>query len=157
MQNDERWENSSILPEPERLAMFQEHVKEFEMRKVSAFKQLLSTFKLSLDSHWKDVLILKPELNEEFYRRIFEQYMSETKERCELDLLDLLKNNQFVKFQYTSPACCKKEIDFEEIEMVLKEDKRFLVFKDHVYRDALISRFIEEIREEELLKLNKPY
>ncbi|XP_068908784.1 transcription elongation regulator 1 isoform X1 [Tenebrio molitor] len=153
LRKDHRWDLADSLSREDKEKLFNEHIEHLLRKKREKFRELLDeTPDVSLTSTWKEI------------KRIIKEDPRYTKfassERCEREFKDYLKDKlitakgQFKELLQETKLITHKSLSnlrenqglMQEIEDILKNDKRYLVL-DHIpqERTQLILNYLEEL------------
>ncbi|XP_072390987.1 transcription elongation regulator 1 [Diabrotica undecimpunctata] len=153
LRKDHRWDLADSLNREDKEKLFNDHVEQLVKRKRQNFRELLDeTVEVSLVSAWKEI------------KKIIRDDPRYTKftssERCEREFKDYLKDKlilakgQFKELLHETKLITHKSLQtlrenqahMQEIEEILKNDKRYLVL-DHIpeERTQLVLNYLEEL------------
>ncbi|XP_060524851.1 transcription elongation regulator 1 isoform X2 [Cylas formicarius] len=153
LRKDHRWDLADSLSREDKEKLFNEHVEQLIKKKRQSFRELLDeTSEVTLVSTWKEI------------KRVVRDDPRYTKfassERCEREFKDYLKDKlmtakgQFKELLQETKLITHKSLTLlrenqnhmQEIEDILKNDKRYLVL-DHIpqERTQLILNYLEEL------------
>ncbi|KAH1027397.1 hypothetical protein HUJ05_000911 [Dendroctonus ponderosae] len=153
LRKDHRWDLAESLPRDQKEKLFNEHVEALLKKKRQSFREMLDeTSEVNLVSNWKE--IKKLIRDDPRYTKF------SSSERCEREFKDYLKDklltakNQFKELLQETKLITHKSLTLlrenqnhmQEIEDILKNDKRFLIL-DHIpqERTQLILNYLEEL------------
>ncbi|KYB29457.1 transcription elongation regulator 1 isoform X1 [Tribolium castaneum] len=153
LRKDHRWDLADSLSREDKEKLFNEHIEHLLRKKREKFRELLDeTPDVTLTSSWKEI------------KKIIKEDPRYTKfassERCEREFKDYLKDKlitakgQFKELLQETKLITHKSLSnlrenqgfMQEIEDILKNDKRYLVL-DHIpqERTQLILNYLEEL------------
>ncbi|XP_056630036.1 transcription elongation regulator 1 [Diorhabda sublineata] len=153
LRKDHRWDLADTLSREDKEKLFNDHVEQLVKRKRQNFRELLDeTTEVTLVSSWKEIKkIIKDDPR-------YTKFTSS--ERCEREFKDYLKDKlilakgQFKELLHETKLITHKSLQtlrenqthMQEIEDILKNDKRYLVL-DHIpeERTQLILNYLEEL------------
>ncbi|KAJ8921975.1 hypothetical protein NQ315_008612 [Exocentrus adspersus] len=153
LRKDHRWDLADTLSREDKEKLFNEHIEQLIKRKRQNFRELLDeTPEVSLVSSWKEIKrIIRDDPR-------YSKFASS--ERCEREFKDYLKDKlitakgQFKELLQETKLITHKSLHnlrenqalMQEIEDILKNDKRYLVL-DHIpeERTQLILNYLEEL------------
>ncbi|KAJ8961880.1 hypothetical protein NQ318_021498 [Aromia moschata] len=153
LRKDHRWDLADSLTREDKEKLFNEHIEQLIKRKRQNFRELLDeTPEVSLVSSWKEIKrIIRDDPR-------YSKFASS--ERCEREFKDYLKDklimakSQFKELLQETKLITHKSLQtlrenqahMQEIEDILKNDKRYLVL-DHIpqERTQLILNYLEEL------------
>ncbi|KAF7285403.1 hypothetical protein GWI33_010656 [Rhynchophorus ferrugineus] len=153
LRKDHRWDLADSLSREDKEKLFNEHIEQLLKKKRQSFREMLDeTQEVSLVSSWKDIKkIIKDDPR-------YTKFISS--ERCEREFKDYLKDKlvtakgQFKELLQETKLITHKSLHLlrenqnhmQEIEDILKNDKRYLVL-DHIpqERTQIILNYLEEL------------
>ncbi|TPX69936.1 hypothetical protein SpCBS45565_g02103 [Spizellomyces sp. 'palustris'] len=177
MERDSRWERCRALDDIKKERLFSEHLARLQEKRLAAFHSALRDT-TDLTTTWDQVrgwILQDPRARklatfddldefEDVVKRTFERFQSERKEKARSDLLELLGENNFVRFHVkqavveTRAKSLEKgegepkegdewgHISLEEIMKVLMEDKRYIQLDAYAEeRDRLVKEHVRDL------------
>ncbi|GJQ77096.1 hypothetical protein Trydic_g23667 [Trypoxylus dichotomus] len=153
LRKDHRWDLADSLPRDEKEKLFNEHIETLLRKKREKFRELLDeTLEVSLTSTWKEIKKIIREdsrytkfASSERCEREFKDYLRDKLMAAKTQFKELLQETKLITHKSLS-ILRENQGHMQEIEEILKNDKRFLVL-DHIpqERTQLVLNYLEEL------------
>ncbi|KAK9709199.1 FF domain [Popillia japonica] len=153
LRKDHRWDLADSLPRDEKEKLFNEHIETLLRKKREKFRELLDeTSEVSLTSTWKEIKKIIREdprytkfASSERCEREFKDYLRDKLMAAKTQFKELLQETKLITHKSLS-ILRENQSHMQEIEEILKNDKRFLVL-NHIpqERTQLILNYLEEL------------
>ncbi|KRT84883.1 hypothetical protein AMK59_601 [Oryctes borbonicus] len=153
LRKDHRWDLADSLPRDEKEKLFNEHIETLLRKKREKFRELLDeTAEVSLTSTWKEIKKIIREdsrytkfASSERCEREFKDYLRDKLMAAKTQFKELLQETKLITHKSLS-ILRENQSHMQEIEEILRNDKRFLVL-DHIpqERTQLILNYLEEL------------
>lgn len=153
LKKDHRWDLADSLSREEKEKLFNEHVETLMKKKRQSFREMLDDIAdVSLVSNWKDVKKLIRDdprytkfASSERCEREFKDYLKDKLITAKTQFKELLQETKLITHKSLT-LLRENQNHMQEIEDILKNDKRFLVL-DHIpqERTQLVLNYLEEL------------
>nr|XP_022904284.1 transcription elongation regulator 1 [Onthophagus taurus] len=153
LRKDHRWDLAESLQRDEKEKLFNDHIESLLRKKREKFRELLDeTPSVSLTSNWKEIKKIIREdprytkfASSERCEREFKDYLRDKLMTAKTQFKELLQETKLITHKSLTTVR-ENQGHMQEIEEILKNDKRYLVL-DHIpqERTQLILNYLEEL------------
>uniref|UniRef100_A0A1Y1K130 FF domain-containing protein n=2 Tax=Photinus pyralis TaxID=7054 RepID=A0A1Y1K130_PHOPY len=153
LRKDHRWDLADSLSREEKEKLFNEHIEHLIRKKREKFRELLDeTGDVTLTSTWKEIKKMIKEdprytkfASSDRCEREFKDYLKDKMITAKGEFKELLQETKLITHKSLT-TLRENENHMQEIEDILKNDRRYLVL-DHIpeERTQLILNYLEEL------------
>uniref|UniRef100_A0A5S6QRT7 Transcription elongation regulator 1 n=1 Tax=Trichuris muris TaxID=70415 RepID=A0A5S6QRT7_TRIMR len=157
LRKDSRWETADMLDRYQKEKLFDEHVRQLEMKQREAFLQLLEeTTEITFSTTWKeakkliksDVRYARFSTRDRRCEREFKEFVQNKLTQAKQNFLELLKESKIMTSR-SKQLILEDEQHLKDVLSVLENDKRYLVLECvPSERERILEDYLDELAEQ---------